>query len=74
MQWPVLVLQQRLLDKGHYKSQMIYMQYGALSIYRGHLSSYNPRKTPHSSHLRESYGVSKSDQSFIIVIVMLCVP
>ena len=33
-------------------------KYSALSIYRGHFSSYNPRKTPHSSPVRARYGVS----------------
>ena len=31
-------------------------QYIALSIYRGHFSSYNSRKTPHSSPVKAMYG------------------
>ena len=31
---------------------------GALSIYRGHFSSCNSRKTPHISPVRARYGVS----------------
>ena len=48
--------------------------YNAFSIYRGHFSLNNSRKTPHS--LRARYGVSfvsaKFDRSFVTVIIGLC--
>ena len=50
---------------------------GALPIYRGHFSLYNTQKTPHSSPVREIYGVlflgaNLTNRIFKIAIVVLC--
>ena len=44
-------------DRAH-KFKPTVVQYSALSIYRGRFSSYNLRKTPHSSPVMARYGVS----------------
>ena len=54
-----------------------FVEYNALSIYRGPISLQISRKTPHSSPVRARYGMSfvnaKSVRCLIIVTIVLCV-
>ena len=55
---------------------MLTGQYSALSIYRGHFSLKNSRKTLHSSPVRPRYGVSfagvNAGRRVAVVFVVLC--
>ena len=48
--------------------------YSALSIYRGHLSSYNSRKTPYRSPVRARYEVSfvSANLTEVLSLQLLC--
>ena len=67
--FPVFVINKHICCLFHHYGWIEGTKYSALSIYRGHFSLHNSRKTSRSSPVRARYGVSfvtaKFDRSFL---------